>query len=329
MSKTYITGAIVGIGALLLSAMPAFAQNIVVNGSFEEPVVNTPQQWDIFLAAAVPGWSVSWMPGSGNAQPAEMELHRGVNNWAPQEGEQYTELDSDWDGPGGNINNEAASVRISQDLDTEARCTYELSFWFSPRPGTPEADNKLGVTWNGTDVAEVSTDGSNNNNTVWTEYTYNVVGTGNDTLAFEDRGTANSQGTFLDNVSVEKVSCPEPEPEPCDCGDVTVNTSNSAVVRNNVTTKANTGGNVSTGGNARVTIGGFFRKIRPTLNLNIQVNNEEEEDGPQRPLWRGGDNDNNDARGGNTGDIDTGNAVSTSVITNVVNSTEVRVRTRR
>jgi len=76
--------------------------------------------------------------------------------------------------------------------------------------------------------------------------------------------------------------------------DIVVRTNNSAYVQNSVQTHANTGHNTSVGGDASV-------------------------------LVRGRGNDNNGARGGNTGEIKTGDATAKSVVTNNVNGTDVRV----
>lgn len=260
------------------------------NGSFEAPIVNAPALWDIFVTALVPNWTIEWMPGSGGGYEPKLELHRGVNSWLSQDGLQHAELDTDWDGPSGQINGEAASVRIFQDVATQAGCTYNFSFWFSPRPGTPASDNILGAMWNGTDVEEITVDGSSNSNTVWVQHSYSVVATGATTrIQFEDRGTANSLGTFFDNVNVEFVSCPPPTP-PCCGGDIKVKNRNRAVVTNTVTVIANTGGNTAAGGNGGTAIGGS-------------------------------------ANGGNnTGDIATGTAKAKSKVTNVVNTNVTRIR---
>ena len=235
-------------GMLLAVAPTVLAANLVENGGFEEPVVTDSAQWDIFPDGTTGlGWTVEWRsdiptywPNPGNwdrPDPALQELHRGVNGWLPQEGDQYAELDTDWDGPGGGLNGEPASVKIYQDLPTGAGCQYDLIFYFSPRPGTPADDNVLEVMWDGTILETISRAGSSIND--WSEYTYTVTASGATTrLEFTDLGTANSLGTFLDNVIVEEISCPCPPPKPGQ-----VNVGNKAIVLNRVTAVSDTGGN--------------------------------------------------------------------------------------
>ena len=237
--------AITVLTVLTLAAFPVTAAtNLVVNGGFEEPVVTDAAQWDIFPDGTTGlGWTVQWrgdIPGSWGGHtrpdPSLQELHHGVNGWLPHGGDQYAELDTDWDGPGGGLNGEPASVIIYQDLSTGAGCEYELTFYFSPRPGTPESDNNLEVSWDGTVLDTISRAG--NSQTDWSEHTYTVTATGSTTrLQFTDLGDANSLGTFLDDVSVEEISCPCPEPS------VQINIGNCAMVKNIEIVKSNTGGN--------------------------------------------------------------------------------------
>lgn len=180
----------------------------VVNGDFEAPIVNQPTyKWDIFDSGTTGlGWTVEWYDGSTSyggqtrPEPAHLELHRGVNNWSSYNGTQHAELDTDWDGPGGGLNNEPASVKIYQDIATCPGRTYTLSYAWSPRPG--HGDNELDVYWNGSSIATHS--GSGGSNTMWTE----VIKTGlpsagySTRLEFIETGTPDSLGMFLDAVSV-------------------------------------------------------------------------------------------------------------------------------
>jgi hypothetical protein len=182
---------------------------LIQNGGFEYPVVTHSAKWDIFPSGTPDlGWHVEWIIDEHPQLPdvANLELHRGVNNWAAYEGDQYAELDSDFDGPGGSINNEPASVRIYQDITTVPGRAYTLSFAFSPRPGTNAAQNILNVNWDGETVDILIADGTGKTNTDWTVYTYEVVASSEITrVAFADDGIPNSMGTFLDAVSVRAI----------------------------------------------------------------------------------------------------------------------------
>ncbi len=98
--------------------------NLVVNGSFEQPVL------DVSAAHlnSIPGWQLA----SGL-----FEIQRGAAG-APKDGAQLLELDAG-----------TVPSSVYQDVPTVLGTVYRLTFAFSPRPGTPAADNVLHVTWNG------------------------------------------------------------------------------------------------------------------------------------------------------------------------------------
>lgn len=285
-----------------VGAVQANAQ-IVENGSFETPVVDTQQDWDIYVTANLPGWNIEWMPGSGGQYTPMAELHGGVNGWLADDGEQYTELDSDWDGPTGNINGEAASVRLSQEIDTIKGCTYTFSYAFSPRPGEGESENHLKALFGDEEWEHTA---SGNGQTEWETFSHQVVATGNTTvIAFEDHGTANSRGTFLDDVVVEKVKCPRPVDN-----DINVRISNSGYVKNVVSSHADTGDNHAGGSTAGDGGNGG------------NIDNDGGEDVERSHTGNGG-------RGGNSamgGWIETGAAGSLSTVLNKVNRNLIRVR---
>jgi hypothetical protein len=179
----------------------------VVNGDFEAPVVGASQGWDIYDSGYTGlGWTVEWRSdvpatwgGWDRPNPAHLELHRGVNNWQPYDGDQHAELDTDWNDHVGSLNNEPASVKIYQDLATCPGETYVLTYAWSPRPG--HADNSIEVYWDGNLIATHS--GSGGSNTTWAAPSHNVTATDYTTrLEFVETGTNNSLGMFLDAVSV-------------------------------------------------------------------------------------------------------------------------------
>jgi hypothetical protein len=122
--------------------------NLIKNGDFETPVVDTAEKWNTF-ASGFTGleWLVKWLNPSQNApETANLELHRGVNGWNTSGGEnnyQYAELDTDYGAPPSNPGG-SASVAIWQDIPTIPGKTYKLSFDFSPRPSTNASQNVLG-----------------------------------------------------------------------------------------------------------------------------------------------------------------------------------------
>jgi len=200
---------LIGMLSMAFDLVPIHAGNggnLAVNGGFEEPVVTHAKNWDIYSSSEIPGWSVEWMPGpdmhDGYVRPAEayIELHKEVFGPAA-DGQQYAELDADWDGPPRIINFEPAAVRIYQDLSTIPGEEYELTFYFSPRPNTGISDNVLNVSWDGTAVNAISSSGGST--ILWTEHTYTLTATDHMTrLEFADNGASDTLGTFLDKVSV-------------------------------------------------------------------------------------------------------------------------------
>jgi hypothetical protein len=153
--------------------------NIVVNGSFEEPVVGSGNA----ILPSIPGWNLAY--------GQDFEIWNHLNGWLPYDGQQMVELDV------------YASTGIYQDLPTAANEQYVLQFSFSPRPGTPQTYNVLGVKWGGTQVGILSADGTGLNQTSWTTYSYTLTATTSTTrLEFDDLGNGNSEGTLLDAVSV-------------------------------------------------------------------------------------------------------------------------------
>ncbi|PIR95950.1 MAG: hypothetical protein COT92_03800 [Candidatus Doudnabacteria bacterium CG10_big_fil_rev_8_21_14_0_10_42_18] len=189
---------------------------LLANRGFEFPTGSN--SWDIYPnGTSGLGWGVTWTElvgvlynNVGRPDPANLELHRGVFGWLPSEGDQYTELDSDWDGFGGDLVGEPANVIISQEVPTVLGGEYHLTFDHSPRPGVTV--NKTEIYWNGTLVDTVSADGTSKNNTDWTSYSYSLTGAdGTSVLEFKEIDIANSYGSFLDNVSLKRVCEEEPQ----------------------------------------------------------------------------------------------------------------------
>jgi len=182
----------------------------LLNPGFETPAVES-GAWNIFPSGTSDlGWTVGWV-GSYTDAPAtaNLELHNGVNGWVSAQGSQYAELDADWDGPSGSINNEQASVVISQTVSVVPNATYQLSFKLSPRPGTDSSQNNVRAQFGSIDQTN-SFDGTSNSNTVWSNFSYPMVNDSSvtQTLQFTDLGTPDSYGMFIDDVRLELTQCP-------------------------------------------------------------------------------------------------------------------------
>lgn len=197
-------------GVTLSAAFQAsggLGSNLLVNGSFEQPIITDPQNWDIFPDGTPGlGWTVEWETGISTYQnqprpnPALQELHAGVLGLA-DDGDQYTELDSDWDGPNGPLNGEPALVKIYQDVSTIAGKEYRLTYAYSPRPNIGAGDNTLVVRVEGAQVNSHSAAGGPSIS--WTDYQYDFVAADSSTrIEFAGGGTNNSLGVFLDSVSL-------------------------------------------------------------------------------------------------------------------------------
>ena len=176
--------------------------SILVNGCFEEPVV--PNNWDTF--DEVPGWDIEWLddePCVVEIDPVlELQTEQTLGNVDVPQGNQYAELDSDCDGRGRDSSPERTTVEISQTLDTIPGHRYEVSFYFTARPG--HGGQNLRVTIDGVEFfSEAPPVG-------WEERTFEFVATSTETvIAFADTGVADTFGVLLDCVNVVDLG-PEP-----------------------------------------------------------------------------------------------------------------------
>jgi len=184
--------------------------NLIHNGSFEEPAIG--EGWGTFHS--IPYWSLESGPN--------FEIQHGILG-GPSEGLQHAELDA-YPVPG--------SIAISQTFDTEPGGLYRLRFAFAGRPGTGLENNVLGVEISDVtpDVASglidfqllddaqnpVVGDPAASGDSGWHYYTAAFAASGTRTkLRFQDLGTSDTYGTFIDDVSlVHQSSNTAPELSP-------------------------------------------------------------------------------------------------------------------
>lgn len=172
--------------ALAACSFATQAQDLVVNGSFEQVSANNSQgsgSWDTY--STIVGWT-----GTPN-----IEVRDSVAGNA-KEGSNYVELDT-----GGNSG-------MFQTMTGTG--WYELSFWYSARQGVAAGSNGLSFSFgslSGEVLANVAGAPSGN---VWQRYSGLVYLNGATTLTFSASGRSDSLGGSLDNVSVT-TAVPEPE----------------------------------------------------------------------------------------------------------------------
>lgn len=159
------------------------AQAGLVNGSFETDP-QAPGSWAIYSALA------GWQGGSSG-----IELRDSVAGNA-QDGSNYVELDT------------TRNSSMWQTVLTDAGSNYEVSLWYSPRTGVASSSNGIEVWWDNSQLGTLTGSGANTSGNVWRQYSFNVTGTGSNTLRFVATGTSDALGGSLDNVRLSNV--PEP-----------------------------------------------------------------------------------------------------------------------
>ena len=168
---------LLAIGALCvcLTATTAFAQNLVNNGSFET------------------GDFSGWTEG-GNFQFTQVVTGPFSVYSGAEDGNFYVTM-----GPVG------SDGTLSQTIADSAGAQYTLSFWFGSNGDNP---SDFSVSWDGTNLLSLTNPNTGVN---WTQFTFQVTGTGSDTLQFAFRDDPAYMA--LDNVSLTEnsgQSVPEP-----------------------------------------------------------------------------------------------------------------------
>ena len=185
--KQHMTASTVtrSIALLVLCMAPIVAGNIVVNGSFEAYQISGNYYQAVFAGdtTTIPGWTV------GTSTTAGVDVVQGAGWWS-EDGTQGIDM-AGTPGPGS----------LAQTLATASGAEYLLSFWVSSNGGP--FDNGLTVDWNATQLATISSPAQG----TWEQFSYQVTGTGSDTLIFLDNIAGNA-GPLLDNVGVQAI--PEP-----------------------------------------------------------------------------------------------------------------------
>jgi len=163
---------IVALAVCVASAPAAFAQ-LINNGSFE----------------AGGGSFTGWTTG-GNFEDTQVVSGAFYDYTGAEDGNFYATL-----GPVG------SDGTLSQTFADHAGAQYTVSFWFASVGDNP---SDFSASWDNTPLLSLT---NPNTGSAWTQYTYQVTGTGNDTLTFAFRDDPGWMA--LDNVAVTQ-NAPEP-----------------------------------------------------------------------------------------------------------------------
>ncbi len=134
--------------------------NLIVNGSFEEGHPNlVGSDWDIY--SSLPGWTYG-----ADHIPFEVQTG-GAGGIAAEDGLALIELDGDTFGNPAHQPPSATPDPLNTDATiqqvvsgTQAGVDYELTFWYTPRPGHSAGDDDgLNVLWNGNVIDSIDSSG--------------------------------------------------------------------------------------------------------------------------------------------------------------------------
>ncbi|HEX4965493.1 MAG TPA: DUF642 domain-containing protein, partial [Thermoanaerobaculia bacterium] len=153
---------VLGAGLSSAHAVGAPSGSLIVNGSFEDPVIAVP----VRLVSSIPGWQPTGSCGPG------IEIDRNAFG-AAADGNQSIEL------------NTTCVNGVSQVVATTPGASYSLSFAFAARPGTTAAQNRMDVRFDGSVVDQLGPRAPGAG-LQWSLHQYAVTATGSSaTLSFQ------------------------------------------------------------------------------------------------------------------------------------------------
>ncbi len=185
---------------------------LVTNGSFEQPVVTSPYGFQIYVASTPPPEEVlngpaqfvnapisppalATIPGWTAINGCGIELQQqAIVKVTPYDGNQYDELEPNCVGG------------VTQTVATVPGEQYVLSFAYRARPNTPPSNNTISVQWGGSYVVGSAQPGSGlQGGANWVVARYAVTATADSTVlqfASTDPNLQDSAGGFIDAVSL-------------------------------------------------------------------------------------------------------------------------------
>jgi choice-of-anchor C domain-containing protein len=174
-------------------AVPALADNLVLDGSFE--TLNAGTTFATIGVGPLGSWTINTgtvdLVGSGYWQ-----AHAGINS-----------VDM----------NGVSPASISQSLNTTVGQNYALSFWISGNPDIGADLKSMDVLWGGVVIGTVNflTAANTHANMGYIQYSFNVTASGNSTVLGFASSTQNCcWGPVVDDVTVSTNERQTPVPEP-------------------------------------------------------------------------------------------------------------------
>lgn len=191
----------VAVSALAMASSSTLA-NLVVNGSFESPVVTEADgvhatYW--YDPQYLPGWGVGQVGPDGDGSSVDVNNSTGYSGWQAADGDQSIDLSGNYAGS------------IGQTLSTVAGDQYILSFALAGNPNTPDDPIKtVQVNWGDDAPFDISFDttGKTLSNMGWVTETYVLTADSDSTLLNFTSLNDSDAGPAIDNVSVNLL--PEP-----------------------------------------------------------------------------------------------------------------------
>jgi hypothetical protein len=162
-----------------LAAVSARADELITNGSFEDPAI-TAGNWYIYNS--IDGWQ-------GLDQ---IEVRNNVAGTA-FDGVNFVELDADY------------NSSMFQVVSTTADQDYKLSFYYAPRIDVAEESNGIALFFNDLSLGTVK---GYSHTPSWVNFSFIVKGTGSDKITFSAVGDSDSYGGSIDKVSMSSVPLP-------------------------------------------------------------------------------------------------------------------------
>ncbi|MCX4026655.1 retention module-containing protein [Endozoicomonas sp. SM1973] len=186
--------------------------NFNIAAQADQPVIDiaTEQQTNVFTSsfegatgvAAGQASFVDTVDGWLTASNSKIEV-RGWSGdfYTANSGTHFIELNDD------PTNQFPDALNIYRDINTEAGAKYELSFYYSPRPGYDAETTKIEVWWDGKLIDTIAQNGGTDQNVAntWQQYNYTLAGDGTSArLEFRAAGDPRSggRGAFLDDVQL-------------------------------------------------------------------------------------------------------------------------------